>query len=233
MNIADIVVILVILLFAYLGYRRGLLLGIYSIGAYFIAIFLGFVLRKPVVAFINKTPLPDKLYNNIYNRLLEYNTSKAGEGVVSSKDYIESLKLPSLIENFLKKNIAGGQSAFESLAESISAKVTGFIITVLAFLVTFVIVLILMLILKRIFKTARELPVIKQVDSLGGILLGALEGILIVCIAVLFVYLFSSRESFAPVLESIEESKIAYFFFEKNFLAGILSRLKLFAVIIF
>ena len=68
MNIADLVVIIVILLFGFLGYRRGLLMGIYSIGAYFIAIFLGFILRKPVVAFLNKTPLHDKVYDNVYQR---------------------------------------------------------------------------------------------------------------------------------------------------------------------
>ncbi|MGI6530015.1 MAG: CvpA family protein [Clostridia bacterium] len=229
MNIADIVVIVVILLFAFLGYRRGLLMGIYSIGAYFIAIFIGFLLRKPVVAFIYKTPLPDKVYNNVYARLVEHNVSKGQEALANTEDYIESLKLPSLIENFLKKNIQTGEGAFEALAESISDKVTAFIVSVFAFLITFILVLIIMLVLKRIIKFARELPVIKQVDSVGGVLLGVLEGILIVSVVLLFIYMFSSRESLAPLVQKIEESAIAKLFFEKNFLANIISKLKIFA----
>lgn len=122
MNIADIVVIVVILLFAFLGYRRGLLMGIYSIGAYFIAIFIGFLLRKPVVAFIYKTPLPDKVYNNVYARLVEHNVSKGQEALANTEDYIESLKLPSLIENFLKKNIQTGKVRLKLLQKALATR---------------------------------------------------------------------------------------------------------------
>ena len=233
MNIADLVVIIVILLFGFLGYRRGLLMGIYSIGAYFIAIFLGFILRKPVVAFLNKTPLHDKVYDNVYQRLVEHHASKGQEALANTEDYIESLKLPSLIENFLKKNIHNKEGAFEALAESICDKVTAFVISILAFLVTFILVLILMIVLKRIIKFARELPVVKQVDSVGGIMLGVCEGVLIICVALLFIYLFSSRESFAPVVQKIEDSTIARLFFEKNFLANIISKLIIFGASMF
>lgn len=229
MNIADIIVILIIGIFAFIGYKRGLLLSIYSFGSYLIAIFLGFILRKPVSLFINSTPIPEKIHENVYNKLLEVNESKAGEVTVKAKDYIESLNYPSLVENFLKKNIENLETErmFTSIADEISDKVTALIVSILAFLVTVIIVLIAMLVIKALIKTARKLPVIKQFDGLGGLILGTVEGLLIVCIAVLVLYLFSSREGFKPVINMVENSLIAKFFFEKNLLANLLSKLKL------
>lgn len=235
MNIADIIVILIIGVFAFIGYKRGLLLSIYSFGSYLIAFFLGFILRKPVSSFLASTSIPDRIHENVYNKLLEMNESKAGELTVKAKDYIEGLNYPAHIENFLKRNVEDIETErlFTQIADEISTKVTSLIVSILAFLIVVIIVLIAMLVIKMLIKTARKLPVIKQVDSVGGLLIGIVEGFLLIAVVILVIYMFSSRESFKPVINIIEDSLIANFLFEKNWLATILSKLKLTTAISF
>ena len=67
-------------------------------------------------------------------------------------------------------------------------------------------------------KGITKLPVVKQIDKLGGFALGAVEGLLTVYIVFAILMLFNSSPSFRNVYETIEASKIARFFYENNFI---------------
>ncbi len=234
MNIADLVFIVFIAIFAYIGYKRGLMLSLYSVFSLAISIAVGFILRKPVTAVIESTSIPDKINESIFKKLSDMHQGQAGEATVNVRDYIEKLKLPSFVENFLEKNIENqGNRAFESVASDISDKLTSFLTSVMAFVVILIAVILIMQILKVTLKVVNKLPVIKQFDKLGGVIFGVTESLIVASIIILVIYLFSAKDSFKPVISNIEESMLVRIFYEKNFLASIISKLKVIGSIYF
>ena len=215
MNIIDLVIILTIGISIFIGYKRGFLISAFSLGSIFLSIFFGFVLRKPLISIINKTSLPSKISLGVEKKIVNFN-----EGVEGS------LKLPATFENLLSKFkgdiLSGAQDA-------VVQKITSLIVTIAAILITIIIILILLFIFKKTLLAARKLPVIKQLDKLGGIALGLVQAFVALSLGFLVIYLFSSSEKLQGIVVLVEKSKLSPIFFEKNILLVLISKMKIFS----
>ena len=68
--ILDLIVILVIALFTFIGYKQGLIKVAIKIASFFIAIIIALVLFKPVSTLvINNTTIDDKIENAIIEKI--------------------------------------------------------------------------------------------------------------------------------------------------------------------
>ena len=77
-------------------------------------------------------------------------------------------------------------------------------------------------ILKR---TPDMLPVLKQADAVGGVLIGFVQGVLFICVLALLLSVFSSTQSMRGIVSAVEDSHIAKYIYENNFIGQIISRL--------
>jgi uncharacterized membrane protein required for colicin V production len=82
-----------------------------------------------------------------------------------------------------------------------------------------------MQVLKIALKIAVKLPLVKQTDKIGGILVGFLQGALFVLVLLLFVSTLSSTEFMSGIVKEIENSTITAFLYESNFIGKIFSAL--------
>ena len=217
MNIIDIIIILVIGLSIFLGYKKGLLRSLYSVGGYFISIFLGFILREPITDILNKTSLPAKISEAVEKKIIAYNGGNS--------EIQEGLKLPPAFDNILTK-LKG--SALSDYKADMVKQITSVIVSIIAIIIIIIIVLIISLALKKVILAARKLPIIKQVDALGGMALGLLQGVIILSLAFLVLYMFSSSDKLQGLISLVDKSKLAIFFFKKNILLILISKMKIF-----
>lgn len=142
--VLDLIIILVILLFTFLGYKKGLIKTAISILAFFIALILAMCLYKTVGNIvIEKTQIDENI-----------------ENVIISKIPIEDLEekyeiLPdSLIET--------GKTSIQDLAENLTQK----IIYIASFIVLFIALRIALIFAKFLAGIIAKIPVIKQIDRL-------------------------------------------------------------------
>lgn len=197
--ILDLVIILVILLFTFLGYKKGLVKTAISILSFFIALIISIMLYKTVGnMIINNTEIDEKIENTI-----------------SSKITMEDLKekyeiLPdSLIET--------GEATVNDIAKSIAQK----IIYIATFILLFIALKIALLFAKFLAGIITKIPIIKQFDKLGGIIWGFAKGFLIVTV------IFAAVSVVSPMLDpkyikTINDSTIGEFIYNHNLLMGII-----------
>ena len=225
--IVDIILIAIMAIAVFVGWKRGLVMSVFLLGATIIAIFVASVLSPVVATGLEKLGVADAMapkFSSIVeeNLMEEYNEN----GAVDVNSAIEKLPLPS----FLTEKISSGvndkaEESISKISADIGAKAATLACAVIAFIIIFVLVIIVMQVLKIALKIAVKLPLVKQTDKIGGILVGFLQGALVVLVLLLFVSTLSSTEFMSGIVKEIENSTITAFLYESNFIGKIFSAL--------
>ena len=156
----DLLVLALIALFTYLGYRKGLIKVAFGFVSFILAIAISVVLYKPVSNFIiNYTPLDDYIEQEIAERLDAPETSnEETENIVSN--YYNNIK----------------NASTNVIADGISKA----IINISCIIIVFIISKLVLLLFRFIGDLIAKLPLIKQVNQAGGFLYGLLKGFVII-----------------------------------------------------
>lgn len=156
----DLIVLLIIGLSTFIGYKRGLIKVAFSLVSFILAIVLTIVLYKPVSNFIiNYTPLDDYIEQSISERLdAPETTDEETENMVSN--YYNNIKNASttVVANGISKTII-----------NVSCMIIVFVVSKLA-----------LLLFKFAGDLIAKLPLIKQLNETGGLLYGLLRGFIII-----------------------------------------------------
>ncbi len=198
--IVDIIMIAIIALSIFLGYRKGLIaLGI-SLCAVIISLAVTLILYKPIGnLIINNTSLDE----NIKQTILQNNTE--GTENKESSD--------SMVENTVRQGIEGVKTEIlEQTANDLSTN----IIYIAVIIILFFIVKIALHFITAIANLVAKLPIIKQFNKAGGIIYGALRGVIIVYVALLLISLIGGIFPENKVEEEIEKSYITKAMYENN-----------------
>lgn len=121
--------------------------------------------------------------------------------------------------------VAGLFSYPVSFAISGMGVVDRFQAVAIAFIVLFILCCIGLLILRGIIKLIHRLPVIKQLDTIGGLLIGLVCGALIVSVFAVALHMFGEAEEIQPILKAVDDSTIMKYFYEKNYIELIMKAL--------
>ena len=162
--IIDLVIILLIALSAFLGYKKGLIsLGIHLV-AFIIAIVVSFILYRPIGnLIINNTDIDENLQGTIETKLEEIITTENIE-----------IDTVGLVENTKNESI---NEAARTLSENIIYGGT--------ILVLFIVLRIILIFVNALANWIAELPLLKQINETGGAIYGVLRGLLIVYLILL------------------------------------------------
>ncbi len=95
----------------------------------------------------------------------------------------------------------------------------------IAFIVLFILCCIGIMILRRFIQALHHLPIIRQLDSFGGLLIGLAQGFLLIFVIVILLHMFSSQSFFSHVIHAVEQTRIAKFFYDKNFIQIIMDHI--------
>lgn len=198
--IVDIIIIAIIALSIFLGYRKGLIALAISLCAVVISLVVTLVLYRPIGnLIINNTSLDE----NIQQAILQNNSTEAEENKNSE----------SMVENTVRQGIEGVKT---EILEQTSKDLSTNIIYISVIIILFFIVKIALHFVTAIANIIAKLPIIKQFNKVGGIIYGALRGIIIVYVALLLISLIGGIFPSNKVEDEIEKSYITKAMYENN-----------------
>lgn len=193
--IIDVIIVAIILLSTFLAYRKGLITLAIQLVAFVIAIVLTLLLYKPVSnVIINVTGIDEAIQNAILEEANDIMTNDE-EGANQVVETIQNNMLPETARTISINIIEGAVILILYIVIRIALK----FVTALANLVS-------------------KLPVLNQLNQLGGIIYGILRGVLIVYVALLLVNLSGEIEPQNQVYTAVEESYIGRVMNENNIL---------------
>ena len=189
--IIDIILIAIIVLSAFLGYKKGLVKLGAKLFAGIIAIIITIVMYKPVSGMIiNNTTIDEKIENAIIQNTTNFinENDKTQNGIT---EHVEKNILPEQAEN-LSKNV----------------------VYVITALVLFIAVKIILSIIISLMDFVANLPILKQFNEIGGIIYGIVRGTLIVCICVLLIGVYTKMKPDSTLNNNIQNSYLTKIIYE-------------------
>ena len=181
--IIDIIILAILILSAFLGYKKGLVKLGAKLFAGIIAIIITIVMYKPVSGMIIKnTTIDEKIENAIVQN---------ATNIINEND-----KMQNGITEHVEKNILPEQ------AESLSKNV----VYVITALVLFVVVKIILSIVISLMDFVANLPILKQFNEIGGIIYGIIRGVLIVCVCILLMGVYTKIKPESTINNNIQNS---------------------------
>lgn len=205
--VVDLILVAIIALNVFLGYKKGLIKVAFNFLAFFIAIIMTIILFKPISnLIIEKTQIDDNIEKGIIENF-------------SSKNYEnnETQESSNFIEKYINERIKttateAKDQAVESIAKTISIRLTE-IITAIGL---FVVIRILLILLRFLSDMLAELPIIKQCNEAGGIIYGLLKSVIIIYFILTIIFIVSSINGNGFVNNAIDESYITKFLYNNN-----------------
>ncbi len=190
---ADLIFIIILLIFITIGRMNGFLKGLASLVCVIISCVGGYLMYPYFTSFLVETPL----FGTISKAVSEY----------ISKAYQNGGAIENLNELMLKYNV----TAIEDLFAKISEGITLVIINIISIAVIFIALRLILSTLKGITKLISKLPVISSLDKLLGVVTGIVSGLLItyLIVAVMMIPPCNKSEISRKMCEEIDKSVIA------------------------
>ena len=227
MNVMLIIVGIVFLLSAIIGYKRGLVKIIASLLATLVCIVLVFLISPSVSKWIQEaTPLKEMVKNKCIELLLPDETTE--EEALQTEipreqqiSMIEGADIPEVIQKMLLEN--NNNEVYTALGvqtfgEYIGAYVAKVIADILAFLITFVVVFIIVRVALGMLNILDKIPLVGGANHLVGGLFGAGIGILIIWILFIVITLLYNTSFGMACMKGISESEILTKLYDSNIL---------------
>lgn len=217
--IFDIIIIAIMALSIYLGYRKGLVKIAVKLCAFLIAIIVSLLFYKPVSnIIIENTELDEKIENTI----IENGTKELEEKDIEEQEQNNKENDENLLENmqgYVDETITETQNELvKKAAKEISGRLINIIVMVGLFIITRLILILLVLISDLI----TNLPIIKQFNKLGGVLYGIIRGLLLIYTTLAIIFLIVSISANNNILSTIDSSILTQFMYENNILLNII-----------
>lgn len=208
--ILDIVIVCILALSIFLGYKKGLINVVFNLCAFLVALVVTFILFRPVSNFvIDNTELDDNIKQVVLDKgITERKEVKKEDNTVDK--YVEKYAYNAVTD---AKN-----QAVESVADSIAINAVNIIVSI----AIFIIVRILLILTKSIFGAIAELPIVKQFNKAGGIVYGILIGLIIIYVVLAIMFFIASINGASGITDLIESSFITKYIYGNNIILNIL-----------
>lgn len=209
--VVDLIIVAVMLLFIFLGYKKGLTGSLIKLLSFAIAIVLAVILYKPVGnAVIENTTIDDNIRTSL----------NATFGVQENKQEEKNEEnVPSSIMNNINKEI---ENATDEVKTNVIDETTKTVVYVGSAIVIFLAVKVVLLIVSLFTSQITKLPIIRQVDKVGGLAYGAIEGIVIVYAILAVISLTSVIWTNNAVVMAIGKSTLGEMLYNNNIILNLL-----------
>mgnify|MGYP005794201985 FL=1 len=209
--IIDLIVIGIIFLSTFLGYRKGLIGVAFKIASFIIAIIITLILFKPISNFIiNNTEFAQTIENTIVQKL---STAEIENGQIKQ----ENSNLPEVIVNYINVGLQNTvNEAKDSIVKIVARNLAETIIDIIVIIGLFIITRLLLLFAKAILEAISEIPIIKQFNKAGGILYGILRGLLLIYLTLAIISLLLPMLDKTAILNIINNSILTKILYNNN-----------------
>lgn len=205
--IFDIVIVAIIVLNVYLCYKKGLVNLAVGLIAVVAAIILSVIFYKPVTNLIvENTEFDETLQNTIVDTFTPEGADGGQVRYVGILSYLETE-----IGNAV--NETQNEVVYET-ANAMAEK----IINLIVFIVIFTAVRVALFALTFVADAITSLPILKQLDDVGGVIYGLAKALLIIYAVLAIVSLVVGFTTNTTISDAITNSYITKFFYDNNLL---------------
>ena len=206
--VIDIILVLIVALSAFLGYKKGLVELGAKLFAGIIAIVITLIIYKPVGNIVIKNTSIDE---KIENTILEKTTNVIDENSkISDNKYIQDASDNAVSQ--VKEEVLPEQA--RNIAVNVVYGATALILFIVSKIVLSIVI--------SLANAVASLPILKQFDDVGGVLYGAIKALLIIYIILTIVFFIMCYTSNSTIADAINSSYVTKFFYEHNLLLNIL-----------
>lgn len=228
MNLSDYIVIGLIFVFAAVGLKKGIVMSLFRVLSFFVSIYVSIRFSPVLAGILEKTPLYTWIKDSVVKRLLAVGTEASASsaapltGSAGAEAMIGSLALPEFFKKSMAENLSGSSSliGMQSIIDAVGNEFTRMIISVISLIALYFIINAVLAFAGIVLRGISKLPLLRQVDKLGGFVFGALQGFLAIYILCAVLVLFNTSPQFAGVFKSLDESLFAGYFYENNFIVN-------------
>ncbi len=209
--IIDLIVIAILGLSIFLGYKKGLIGVAFKIVSFIIAIVITLILYRPVSSFIiNNTNFAKNIENTITEKL---SSAEIEEGKIKE----ENTDLPNVVVNYINKEITNVvDNTKDAVVGTVAKEISQAVINLVVIIAIFIITRLLLLFAKAILEAVSELPVIKQFNEAGGIIYGILRGIILIYVILTIISLILPMIDKDTVLGIINDTILTRILYNNN-----------------
>ena len=205
--IVDIIIIAIIALSIFLGYRKGLIELAIKLCAFVIAILITLILYKPVSnLIINTTSIDETIENSILEKANDVMEGEEDEELSEETNPASTEELSEEIKQEAREGLL--PEAARGLSVNI---VRGGVIIIL-----YVLVRIALRFVTALANLVAKLPILKQFNKAGGAIYGALRGILIIYVCLIIISIFGQINPENDIHQNIEQSTLGKTMYENN-----------------
>lgn len=222
---------------AFAGWRAGFVKSVFSLVST-IAVIVITILVSPIVTNMLKSSesingaITEKLEQIIDLSGIAENLSAGEERDPAA--FIDSLELPDSIKDTIKASLTETMKekeaeAVEFVGDQLDALelyicklLANIILNAVGFFITFLVAAAGMAVLCFVLDIISKLPVLHQINTLAGLGLGALEGLVILWVVFIVITMLGSTEFGQSCMGMISESQILSFLYDSNILAKII-----------
>ena len=205
-----LIIILCIAIFVFIGYKKGLAGSLFKFASFILAIILSMVLYNPISHLImNNTELDESIKESIV-------TTFSSEEESAENEEKESKFKSEIINSVTEEVEKASEDAKNTVLSQTSGKLAESAVKVVALVVVFIVSKLILMIISMFLKGIVKLPVLKQFDKIGGVVLGAVEGVVLVYVVLAVISISSMVWSNNKLAEYVEESSIGGMIYENN-----------------
>lgn len=211
----DIVLIAIVTLFIIIGYKAGLVKTVFKLFSGILSLILAMEFYKPFARFMLKTNMFYSINLKIQTNILKIlpdvtiNTKEDVGSLILDKTYIPNPMKESIIDS-LPENVNLINNS--KIAEVIGTRISTLVVELLSVILIFLIVRFLIWVARKILEGIIKLPILKQINKAGGVVLGAVQGIFIVYVLLSIVVVLNN----ATILGCIDHSIITKYLYYNN-----------------
>lgn len=206
-----IVVLAILLLFVWMGYKRGFIKEIVSFFFVFLSLSLAWAINPYINNFLTeKTPIYSTIQETCSSFVHEQGT-QTEYGVEDPGDFIDNLSLPDILrENIQKNNNAKiyAELSADTLTEYVSGYLARTVVNGLSYVLAYILSAVMIRLIVYVLNLIAGLPILKTANKLTGGAVGLFKGLVFVWIAFLILTVLCSTEIGKTALELVEKDSL-------------------------
>lgn len=210
--IFDIVLVSIVLLSIYFGYKRGIVEVGYKLVTLILSLFVSIVLYTPITYYVvNNTYLDEQIEAIIIKNAI----------VNTEKEDNNSNNINEFLQKYTKDIVQGTQN---SVVEASAKPIAINIIRIGVIIVLFILTRMILVILKMCTNIVSKIPILKQCNELVGLIYGILRGLVVVygILAIMFFIVTMSETN--AINEAIQTSYVTKFLYENNLILKLVEK---------
>ncbi len=233
MNILEILVLLIILVYIVRGFCDGLVLSVCSLATLVLAIFITQTVSPILSQQIKQSEGCVNFLSEKIEHVLNLNeetekSAKRDKKVQAENEKIQSLPIPESVKKNLISN--NNSSSYEEIGADtfkkyVSRYITYLLITCICYIAVFMISVFALKIIARTIDIFTKLPVIHTLNQLGGGIVGAIKGVIVVWVLFIIIIMSSATEFGAVLYRQIEASNFLKTLFNNNVILNLITHL--------